>query len=53
LDRLVAPTWIPVTGVYDARTASAVTYVQQLLHVTSDPPGVYGPGTYAALVPLT
>jgi peptidoglycan hydrolase-like protein with peptidoglycan-binding domain len=53
LDRLIAPTWIAVTGVYDPRTADAVTYVQHLLNVVGDPAGVYGPHTYAALTPLT
>jgi peptidoglycan hydrolase-like protein with peptidoglycan-binding domain len=53
LDRLISPAWIAVTGVYDTRTANAVTYAQQLLNVAGDPPGVYGPATYAALVPLT
>ena len=53
LDRLIAPTWIAVTGVYDPRTADAVTYVQHLLNVVGDPPGVFGPHTYAALMPVT
>jgi len=53
LDRLARPTWIPVTGVYDSQTVAAVTYVQQLLHVVGDPPGVYGPATRAALVSAT
>ena len=53
LDRLISPEWIAVTGVYDSRTARAVAYAQQLLKVAGDQPGVYGPATYAALVPLT
>jgi peptidoglycan hydrolase-like protein with peptidoglycan-binding domain len=53
LDRLIAPTWIAVTGVFDTRTADAVAYAQQLLNVSGDPAGVFGPHTYAALLPLT
>jgi hypothetical protein len=53
LDRLFWPTWVPVTGVYDNQTVTGVTYIQQLLHVVGDPPGVYGPATRAALVLAT
>jgi peptidoglycan hydrolase-like protein with peptidoglycan-binding domain len=52
LDRLGTPTWVPVTGVYDSRTADAVAYVQNQLHITDDPSGVCGPTTAAAISTL-
>jgi peptidoglycan hydrolase-like protein with peptidoglycan-binding domain len=52
LDRLGARTWVPVTGVYDARTADAVAYVQNQLNITDDPRGVCGPTTAAAISTL-
>lgn len=53
LDRLGStPTWVPVTGVYDIRTAEAVAYVQNELHITDDPRGVCGPTTAAAISTL-
>ncbi|GAA2060260.1 hypothetical protein GCM10009839_83650 [Catenulispora yoronensis] len=52
LDRLGTPTWVPVTGVYDTRTADAVAYVQNKLNITDDPRGVCGPTTAAAISTL-
>ncbi|MFL6115399.1 MAG: peptidoglycan-binding protein [Catenulispora sp.] len=52
LDRLGTPTWVPVTGVYDTRTADAVAYVQNQLNITDDPRGVCGPTTAAAIATL-
>ncbi|MBW8804662.1 MAG: peptidoglycan-binding protein [Catenulisporales bacterium] len=52
LDRLSTPTWVPVTGVYDTRTADAVAYVQNQLNITDDPRGVCGLTTAAAIATL-
>jgi hypothetical protein len=49
LDRIGSSTWVPVTGVYDTRTADAVAYVQNMQHITADPAGVCGPTTAAAI----
>ena len=49
LDKLVWPTWIAVTGVYDPDTSNAVAHAQRILQITADPAGVYGPATRAAL----
>jgi hypothetical protein len=53
LNRLIQPSWVPVSGIYDSQTAKAVAQVQQLLHVVGDLPGVCGPATSAAVTAAT